>query len=303
MKVICLRCGYDAGYLQRLKEHLGRKNVCPAIKRNMTPEEVYNYYASKINHKNTPPICEFCGKEYPEKNTAFRMHKSRCKKNFEETMKSEFSIPDEEPMTIEEKYKHSQEEIAKLKEELETLKKTNITYNDHSTNNSNIVVVVNSFGNEDLSHLNTPEFRKKLDSVMRHTTMCWDALPYFVQNIHYGKESNRNVVIKDPSDAYIFYFNGTEWVKVKKAEVFDKIMMEKWEKVPDFVSDTTRDHKYFKKVDDFIQSNKKYKNYLQGQLDVLFSNKGKINVFNNTGNETASVNKINDEFLLEQEDC
>jgi hypothetical protein len=129
IQVTCLRCGYNAGYLQRLKEHLSRKNICPATKRNMTPEEVYNYYASKLNHKNTPPICDFCGKEYPEKNTAFRMHRSRCKKNFEDKMKSELSIPDEEPMTIEKKYELSQEQIAKLKEQIEALQKTNIIHN------------------------------------------------------------------------------------------------------------------------------------------------------------------------------
>jgi hypothetical protein len=69
--------------------------------------------------------------------------------------------------------------------------------------------------------------------------------------------------------------------------------------VPIFVSDATLDHKYFQKVDEFFQDNVKYQDYLQGQVNVLFSNDGRSNVFENTGSETAAVKKINKEFLLD----
>jgi nitrate reductase NapAB chaperone NapD len=296
MKIVCLRCGYEAGYLQRLKEHLVRKNTCPAVKRNMTPEEVYSYYSSKINHKNTPPICEYCGKEYPTKNSAFRVHRTRCKKAFEQALISEFSIPQEEPKTPEEHNKVLLAEIAKLKEENEALKKTQLTYNDNSTNN--VVVVVNSFGSEDLSHLDSPEFKKKLEKVMKHQMLCWDALPFFIQSLHYKNSKNENLMIKNPNDEWMWFYNGEKWVANLKKKMMTQLVNNNWVRMQDYLEDDIEKNKAYQMVSEKVHYNPKYRSYVQDQISTIVANKGEVNVFNPTGDQGSKQESIN-EFLIE----
>jgi hypothetical protein len=278
---------------------------------------VYDYYLELWSEKNKEIKCDFCETIFKEKNNAYRCHKVRCQKKANNlVMKSyeqQFLNKEEiEELTIEQKYNQLCEQLELVKKENEKMKsEMNMTtaYNsnfqgDHCSNyngpvTNNINITINALGKEDLTHLlDDKVFKKKMDATFRHATRCWDALPYLIQNIHYGKESNKNVIVKDPNDKYVFYYNGTEWMVAKKAEVFDKIMLDNWKQVPVFVSDATLDHKYFKKVDEAFQDNEKYNDYLQGQVNVLFSNDGKNNVFDNTGNETAAVKKINKEFLL-----
>jgi hypothetical protein len=260
----------------------------------MTPDEVYNYYSSKLNHKNTPPVCEYCGKEYATKDTAFRVHRSRCKKEFEKTMRSEFSIPEGDSITIEEKYKLSQEENAKLKEQIEALKNSNITYNDNSVHN-NIVVVVNSFGNEDLSHLDTPDFKKRLENVMKHHMLCWDALPFFIQRVHYGNPKNENIMIENDS---IRLYNGKTWKVQEKKQVFTQLVNDNWVKMQDYLDDSVVEKKTFQMVQEKVHDSPTYKTYVHGQINTVIANKGDVNVFNPTGDQ-GSKQIIMNEFILE----
>jgi hypothetical protein len=319
----CFRCGYKCPARSKLVEHLSRKNVCEPIRQNISVESVYNHYQKIWNEKKVYR-CDFCELVSDTNDVNFRNHKVRCKKKADNlVMKSyehQFLKKDEEELTIEQKYKKACEQLELVRKENEKMKtemslSTTSSYGnsggynsslngDHCSNyngpvTNNINITINALGKEDLTHLlDDKVFKKKMDATFRHATRCWDALPYLIQNIHYGKESNKNVIVKDPNDKYVFYYNGTEWMVAKKAEVFDKIMLDNWKQVPVFVSDATLDHKYFKKVDEAFQDNEKYNDYLQGQVNVLFSNDGKNNVFDNTGNETAAVKKINKEFLL-----
>jgi hypothetical protein len=203
----------------------------------MTPEEVYERYKKIWSEKKTEFKCDFCDAIFTENNNAYRCHKVRCKKKADKlVMKSyEQQFLKEDERTIEERYEDACKKVEELTKQLHTVTQSAIIGNnnhDNQFNNgpvTNINITINALGKEDLTHLVEDKvFKKKMDATFRHATRCWDALPYLIQNIHFGKESNKNVIVKDPNDKNVYYYNGEEWMVAKKAEVFDRILVDNW---------------------------------------------------------------------------
>jgi hypothetical protein len=301
MSLICFRCGYIAASKSKLIEHFCRKNVCEATRQNISVENVYAHY-KEVWGKKKIYKCDFCELESPKNDSAFRSHKYRCKTKVMQSAIDSYQYEFEgKHYNLTEKYDFACKKIELLEKEVEKLKnKPNIINNNTTVNNySNCHIFINTLGEEDLDHLsNNQDFRKKLNAIATHYILCWDALPYFIQNVHYGNDKNKNINVDNPNDEYASYLKNNEWIIAKKTELFDKIAMEEWAKMPQFLSENTLNHRHYKKVDENLQTNVDYKQYVKSQINIVVSNKGNVNVFDNTGNETAKFNKINEEFLL-----
>jgi hypothetical protein len=266
---------------------------------------VYEHYQKIWNQKITEFKCDFCDRVFPEKNNAYRCHKVSCQKKWENIAIQGSELQKEDNLSIEDKYEILRKKVEELEKENEALKKktglvTTVVGDNNNVSVTNINITLNPLGKEDLSHLvNNEGFKKRLDSLCRSFANTWNALPYLIQQVFFGNESNNNIIVDNPNDEFAYFYDGKDWLLAKKSEIFDKVIIENWERMTFFVSEATLGHKYFKKLEEHFVGDPKYQNYLKGQCVIVFVNQGKGSVLDNTGSETATLNKINKEFLLD----
>jgi molybdopterin converting factor small subunit len=285
MKYECYRCGYKTDKKTRLIEHLSRKFVCDPVKSTQTVEEIYTIYCKQWEEKKLSN-CSSCGKNFDKKHSLY-CHRRKCKeKNEKLTIENKDFLQNLVDMLM--------KENKELKKNLE--EKTTVVINN--VENLTAHIYVNALGNEDVSHLKTPVFQKKLEIVLKHYLACWDILPYFSQVLHYGNPNNKNIRACSIDNDMGQFFNGERWVTNSKKEIFQKVLLEEWTKMIDFIPDVLRNHKYFKTVEDKFGDSEKYRLYLRNQIEMIFTNEGNCDVFNNVSNYSSKSEIIN-EFLLE----
>ena len=252
----CFRCGYCSIHRNSMKNHLHRKNKCNPIKEDMEIEEIKKYYNFDGNKKSTEKMhlndtqttpkqhlnSTFDGapKQHPnDTQTTPKRHPNDtqttpklctreckyCKKNF--TRKSGLTKhlnickvkKDAEILVI-----NQNEEMNKMKKEIEELKKLNIhTQNNITTNNNNINnsknIIINNYGNEDLKHLRSKDFANLLNGI-------YSAVPKLIEKIHFDPEhpENQNIKYTNQKSPYLKIIKGSKWQFVgKKEELLDLI--------------------------------------------------------------------------------
>ncbi len=266
VKYECFRCGYIASQRINLRHHLNRKNVCDAIEDDVEIEAIKDYYGFEIESKTNPNeskmnpneskmnpnesknenqneskmnpnesktaeneskmnpnesknnlnvsknkyICTYCNKCYTT-NSNMRKHEKTCKK------KKEAEI-----LVI-----SQNEEIIKMKKEIEELKnlkiqtQNNTTNNNITTNNINNSknIYINNYGNENLKHLRSRDFTKLLDGI-------YNAVPKLIEKIHFDPKhpENQNIKYTNHKSPYLKIMKDDKWQLVnKKHELLDLI--------------------------------------------------------------------------------
>lgn len=202
MDYSCERCGKDFGQMSNLKNHINRKVQCENIFGcTKTIEEML--MSLEPDRSSFRFACPYCEKRFETSQTIYQ-HKKHCKAKRE---------------------KEVNDELIRLRQEIEVLKSTNhginitnntITNNNITNNNNNITVnnnitiVLNNFGAEDLSHvLNDKAFLDKCLSSVR------TGIPQVVEKIFYdeAKPENKNVLLKSSKrKTAVVYKDGT-WVE------------------------------------------------------------------------------------------
>ena len=256
----CFRCGYNTKLKGNMKHHLNRKNICEAIDDDVEIEEIKKYYGfgknpimtqkdPEMTPKNpkidpiepnqldpkkpqktqfcpkkdpkkpqkTPnePICIYCGRTY-SKMCHLRRHEKTCKKKKET-----------ETLTI-----MQNEEMIKMKKEIEELKNFKIqtqnnTTNNNTTNNNttnnNINnsknIIINNYGNENLKHLRSKDFANLLDGI-------YSAVPKLIEKIHFDPKhpENQNIKYTNQKSPYLKVMKDDKWQFVnKKHELLELI--------------------------------------------------------------------------------
>ena len=255
VKYECFRCGYVASQRCNMNQHLNRKNICIATEDDVEIDEIKKYYGFEIKknitgfeqvkpgfeqektvfYKKTEtgfeqvkPAFEQVKPGFEQVKPAFLSKKIKCTfcdKNFTRQygltchLKICKKKKEEETLTI-----IQNEEMIKMKKEIEELKKCkngNITNNTNSHNNivNNNTININNYGDENLKHLRNKDFAKLLDGI-------YNAVPKLIEKIHFDPNhpENQNIKYTNQRSPYLKVIKDNKWQLVsKKEELLDLI--------------------------------------------------------------------------------
>ena len=116
------------------------------------------------------------------------------------------------------------DEMNKMKKEIEELKKINIhTQNNITTNNNNINnsknIIINNYGDENIKHIKSEDFASLLNGI-------YNAVPKLIEKIHFDPNypENQNIKYTNKKMPYLKIMKNNKWQLVnKKNELFDLI--------------------------------------------------------------------------------
>ena len=250
----CFRCGYVATQKCNLKNHLNRKNICKPILDNISIEDIKNLYKLETAPKQHPNDTQTAPKQHPndtflENETTPKQHPNNtqttpkrhpnntqttpkiytreckyCNKFF--TRKAGLTkhlnicvVKKEKELLI----NNQNEEMTKMKKEIEELKnfkiqtQNNITTNNNINNSKNIYI--NNYGDENLKHLRSKDFASLLSGI-------YNAVPKLIEKIHFDPEhpENQNIKYTNRKQPYLKVMKDDKWQLVnKKNELLDLI--------------------------------------------------------------------------------
>tara|TARA_Y100000741_G_scaffold285627_1_gene225427 strand:- start:178 stop:894 length:717 start_codon:yes stop_codon:yes gene_type:complete len=153
--------------------------------------------------------CNFCSKCYTT-NSHMRRHEKTCK----EKKKAETLVISQN------------EEIMKMKKQIEELENFKIQTQNNTTNNNNITtnninntININNYGNENLKHLKSKDFAELLEGI-------YGAVPKLIEKIHFDPNhpENQNIKFTNRKLPYLKIMKDDKWQLVnKKHELLDLI--------------------------------------------------------------------------------
>lgn len=231
----CARCGESFSRKDVLVNHLKRKKACIATLSQEDRDDLINALKTKQYNDKTFD-CNFCGKKFNQASCKSR-HKKICKKNpsnskaTEDTPSSASNIPSSSTVVpptyvIIEKgqLEYMMKKIEELDKHVQGRNSSNATGNVTTTNinngtNYNISINLNSFGQEDVSHLSS-EF---LSHCILNPTK---GLPSLIENIHYNKQipSNHNIRCKSLKNNVFEKYVNSEWRACDASNTLDELI-------------------------------------------------------------------------------
>ena len=232
VEYLCHRCGYNTNKKSNIIQHLNRKKICKPILGDISIEEIKKHYNFEIKemtqnvticypnvtncYPNVTPMlpknekedkkneCPFCFKLFSTRHGKSR-HMKTCKKKQE----------------TEELVISQNDKIMKMEKEIEELKKKSTTTNNITNNNNTINnnIHINNYGEENLKHLRSKDFRDIICSM-------YNAVPQLIEKIHFDPEhpENQNIKYTNKKFPYLKIMKDNKWQLVnKKYELFDLI--------------------------------------------------------------------------------
>ena len=169
----------------------------------------------KVNTQNI--ICEFCGSGFNTKASKNRHKKRYCKENPDYIEK----ILNAKDSTIESLEK-DKEKLEKEKAELYKQVSTLLDKVGDTTNIQNNIIL-NNYGNEDLSHITD-----KLKTDMLNIPYC--AIPKMIEAIHFNDEKpeNKNIMIPNKKENLVKVFQGDKWIYKNKNDTITDLVDSKY---------------------------------------------------------------------------
>jgi hypothetical protein len=202
----CSNCNYTTKRLYNYNKHLltlkhakntkALQSECDKI----PPKPAKTSKTPTKTHQNPPKfVCEFCLKEYTRNDSLKRHTDFRCK--------------------VKKTSIHDQALINQLKEEREYLKSqievllTKVG-NNNNNNITNNTININSYGNEDLSHIT----KTIKTSLLKIPALM---IPKLVEKVHFNpdKPENHNLMIHNKKEGYISVYKDNKWCYKDKEEV------------------------------------------------------------------------------------
>jgi hypothetical protein len=261
-----------------LKKHFKKKNLCVNFKNYKELvyiptdkiDEIKEYY-EKLKHtysidkfqipnkKMKEYICDTCDKKFNKKSgyTDHLNRKNPCKKIEVIDIKNIL----QEITNLKTKLDDVEKENKKLKEMITSNDNKNITNNNTQNNNTlnnvetmNVVnIVLNGFGNEELSHLTEKQIREILKKGFK-------SIPKYIEYVHFNDKapSNKNICITNRRDNTVNVYNGKKWILQNKEEFLDEIrgkgMDFIYKNVDELDEKNIEDQKILKIINRFIKS-------------------------------------------------
>ena len=252
-----------------------------------------------INNKvlNKTNICIYCKKVFSSKQNTTRHIKDTCpiKKNITESIKKlnndKNKLIEEKNILLEEKNKLNEkqkikeynEEMKKLRKDIEKLLKKqsmNINITNNKITNNNLVVNINSFGKEDLSHITIGDYKKFLSGF-------FPGFIKFIEKIHFDTNvpANHNICITNLKSKYIYIYDNGKWASKEKNDVIDKFIFRKYVLLADKCDELGENNEIDENIlNKFSQFSENYKDqeaqkYTKDEIMLMiYNNKGKVNL-------------------------
>ena len=168
-------------------------------------EPIMNQNEPKMNHSEKLFFCDFCDQTFKSMPSKRRHELHRCSNNTEVSLFKKL-------------YKDAQKEKMEYKKQIKMLinKVGNVT-NTTITNNSNIQL--NSYGNEDLSHI-TDTMKSDMLKIP------YGMIPKFIEAVHFNDEKpeNKNILLTNKRDNKIKIFSGNKWIYKTKDDTINDLV-------------------------------------------------------------------------------
>lgn len=209
------------------------KNICEiCLKKYKTKATLARHVCKTIDDGLD---CKYCNKVFKNKYNR-RNHESKCGEEFNKTLVCE------------------NEKLKRIIMDMETHKvdnkivinNTNTTINTNTTNVSGNVInqiIINNFGDEDISHITKHQLIKAFK-------MCKEFPLEMIKLTHFNKSKPENHNIYKPNfrDKYVKYFNDNVWKIGDAKKIITELYMskmdiaeEKFEDLKEYLSDITKD--------------------------------------------------------------
>ena len=176
------------------------------------------------NLNKTRFICDLCNKELSTKSHLLRHKKKYCtkSKDIEETKILKNMLAEQKNL-FEEERKHLYKHIETL---LDKVGDTTINNTQHNN------IQLNSYGNEDLSHI-TDTLKSNL------LKMPYAMIPKLIEAVHFSKDKpeNKNIALTNKKENKIKIYSNNKWVYKNKDETINDLMDGKY-----FILDSHCEH-------------------------------------------------------------
>ena len=159
-------------------------------------------------------------------------------------------------------------------------KSTNINITNKITNNNNLMVNINSFGNESLSHITINDYKRFLSGL-------FPGFIKFIEKVHFDENApeNHNICITNLRSKYMFTYNKGNWLSKDKNETIDNFITKKYNillnKFDELEELNQLDDKISEKFNIFArnyQDKEAQKNTKNEIMLMIYNNKNKINM-------------------------
>ena len=220
----CKVCNFSSNIKSHLlrhhntKKHLRNieKSLCPMVKTQKDPKrpkksEKKTQKDPKRPKKDPKFTCDFCHSSFTTYAHKRRHEIHRCKENKESFYKKLYQQSQNE----------KKEFLAILeKERMENKKQIELLLSKvGNTTNIQNNIQLNSYGNEDLSHIN--------DSLLNSLVQIpYGMIPKMIEAVHFNdnKPENKNIVLPNKNDNKIKIFSNNKWIYKNKEDVIDDLI-------------------------------------------------------------------------------
>ena len=313
---LCEKCGKEFKFNSHLQRHKSNKKNCGNLMNiNINYDEKILNIENKIlqidnklleinneiDNKTEESIklskCLFCNKIFINKANTIRHINKSCniknlldiKKNKLIEQKNEISVEkinineNKNKLIEENKNKDRDNEIKNLKTLIEKLienKSNNITINksNNINNTQNNIIVINSFGKEDLSHITIEDYNKYLSGF-------FPSFIKFIEKIHFDNNmpSNHNLCLSNIKSKYIHVYQNNNWMLKEKEDVIDNLVNKKLNLLSNKCDELEESNKINKKVIKNFEEFQNNYNDEEAQINtkknvmlMIYNNKDKV---------------------------
>ena len=243
----CKMCDFSSNIKTHYNRHLKTKKHI----RNITKKD--DKKTENVNeHKKTQKyICDYCEAEFNSLPSKKRHQNKYCKHN------------DSKDKLINEKNNM----IKKLEKQVQRL----IEKVGNTTNIQNNIQL-NSYGNEDLSHLN----EKLLSSLIK---IPYGMIPKMIEAVHFNdkKPENKNIILPNKKDNKIMIFRNNKWIYKNKDAVINDLIDGKcfimdtfYDDNADSLQDTTVTN--YTKFKEIFSTDKDFKDNIKSECEIVMLN-------------------------------
>jgi hypothetical protein len=243
---ICDKCNTEFKFLSLLKKHQNRKRSCVSEKEyDEKIKKIDIDINKKINiSKNKNKICMFCKETFSTKSNLMKHINNVCKKK-KELEENKIKFSENKNRIQEENYKRK---IQKQKEEkddilkennimkkliLELLNKQSIQgpqniINNITNNTQNNLIMINSFGKEDVSHITLPDYKSIFNGF-------FPGFVKYIEKIHFDESApqNHNLCLSNMKSKYIYVYENDDWNLKEKNDIIETLINKKYNMLND----------------------------------------------------------------------
>ena len=303
----CEKCGKEFEFNSLLIRHTSKKISCDTliniikthddkiIDIDKKIEDIDNEIEQKAEQSiEEKTKCLFCDKLFLNKANTLRHINSYCIAK-KELYNTKNKLIDEKNILINEKEKNIEnkknrdrdEEIKILRDQVsklikkQTMQNINITKNiTNNITNNNLMINLNSFGKEDLSHISLNDYKKYLGGF-------FPGFIKFIEKVHFDDNApeNHNINITNLKSKYLHIYENNQWTTKEKVDVLDKFINKKYNMLVDKCEELEEKNEIDEKIiDDFMQFTQNYKNEEAQKntqkkiLLMMYNNKDKIDM-------------------------